>query len=47
MPNLRGASPVGQDEDGRSYAARSDGREGLAWSARSRLGRSPQLGVDN
>ena len=27
MPNLRGASPVGRDEGGRSYAARADGGE--------------------
>ena len=27
MPNLRGASPVGRDEGGRSYAARADSRE--------------------
>ena len=27
MPNLRGASPVGRDGGGRSYAARTDGGE--------------------
>ena len=27
MPNLRGASPVGRDEGGRSYAARADNGE--------------------
>ena len=25
MPNLRGASPVGRDDGGRSYAARAGG----------------------
>ena len=26
MPNLRGASPVGRDEGGQSYAARAGGK---------------------
>ena len=41
MPNLRGASPVGHDGGGRSYAARANGgRTGLAlsWSAASAWG---------
>ena len=37
MPNLRGASPVGRDEGGRSYAARADGRE-ETWRRRSNSG---------
>ena len=30
MPNLRGASPIGRDDGGLSYAAQADGRNGLS-----------------
>ena len=41
MPNLRGASPVGRDGGGRSYAARTDGGEE---SGRRRSGSGDVLG---
>ena len=43
MPNLRGASPVGRDDGGRSYAARADDKGKPKWSQRCRgegVGRS-------
>ena len=38
MPNLRGVSPVGRDDGGRSYAARTDSGSGSSRRCRGVVG---------